>query len=88
MKNPAPNNKERLTLLRFEVICHMKTRMEGGVPLAECLREASSRPWPGENGCYYSFRTPETWWYAHEKHGFPGLAGKAVRPFTVRHILL
>jgi len=79
MKNQAPNNKERLTLLRFEVICHMKTRLEGGVPLAQCLREASSRPWPGEDGYYYSFRTLETWWYAHEKHGFPGLAGKAVR---------
>jgi len=82
MKNQEPNNKDRLTLLRFEVICHIKSRMAGGAALAECLREASSRPWPGENGYYYSFRTMETWWYAHDKLGFPGLAGKAVRDDT------
>ena len=79
MQNPTPNNKDRLTLLRFEVICHIKARIETGVPLAECLREASTRPWPGEGGHYYSFRTLETWWYDHSKHGFPGLAGKAKR---------
>ena len=77
MQNPAPTTKERLALLRFEVICHIKTLRHEGMPLAECLRRACSRPWPGEDGLYYSYRTIETWWYGHARHGFPGLAGKA-----------
>ena len=79
MQNPAPTTKERLALLRFEVICHIKTLRQEGMPLAECLRRACSRPWPGEDGFYYSYRTVETWWYGHARHGFPGLAGKAKR---------
>ena len=79
MQNPAPTTKERLALLRFEVICHIKTLRQEAIPLAECLRAASSRPWPGEDGFYYSYRTIETWWYGHARHGFPGLAGKAKR---------
>lgn len=79
MRNPAPTAKERLALLRYEVVCHLKTLRQEGIPLAECLRSASSRPWPGEEGRYYSYRTIETWWYDHARHGFPGLAGKAKR---------
>jgi transposase InsO family protein len=79
MQNQGPNNKERLALLRFEVICHIKTLRQEAIPLAECLRVASSRPWPGEDGFYYSYRTIETWWYRNQRHGFPGLAGKDKR---------
>ncbi|MFA6271011.1 MAG: helix-turn-helix domain-containing protein [Candidatus Paceibacterota bacterium] len=79
MQNPLPTTKERLALLRYEVLCHIKTLRQEAVPLAECLRAASSRPWPGEDGFYYSYRTIETWWYRHQRHGFRGLAGKAVR---------
>jgi hypothetical protein len=79
MKNQAPKTKEHLALLRFEVICHIKTLRQEAIPLAECLRAASSRPWPGEDGVYYSYRTMETWWYGHARHGFTGLAGKAKR---------
>lgn len=79
MKNQAPNNKERLSLLRFEATCHIKTLQGEGITLSEALREACSRPWPEPNGNYYSFRTMETWWYNHKKHGFAGLAGKTVR---------
>jgi transposase InsO family protein len=79
MQNPPPKSKERLALLRFEVICHVKTLRSDGLPLAECLRAASSRPWPGDDGQYYSYRTMETWWYAHGRRGFAALAGKTRR---------
>ena len=79
MQNQAPNNKERLSLLRFEAICHIKTLRGEGIALSEALREACSRPWPEPNGDYYSYRTLETWWYSHKNHGFSGLAGKPVR---------
>lgn len=79
MQNPTPTAKENLALLRYEVICHIKTLRQEAIPLAECLRSASSRPWPGEDGSYYSYRTIETWWYQHQQRGFPGLAGKAKR---------
>lgn len=79
MQTPAPKPKEGLALLRFEVICHIKTLKATGLALAECLRRASSRPWPGENGAYYSFRTIETWWYDYERSGFSGIAGTPTR---------
>jgi hypothetical protein len=79
MQEPTPKPKERLALVRFEVICHIKTLRSDGLPLAECLRAASSRPWPGDDGQYYSYRTIETWWYAHGRRGFAALAGKARR---------
>jgi len=65
--------------MRYEVICHIKTLRQQAIALAECLRRASSRPWPGEDGHYYSYRTIETWWYDHARHGFDGLSGKAKR---------
>jgi transposase InsO family protein len=79
MKNDTPNNKERLALLRFEVICHIKSQLGEGLVLSECLRAASSRPWPGEEGIYYSSRTLETWWYDYAKSGYRGLSGKSSR---------
>ena len=79
MKNPAPKTKECLALVRFEVICHIKTQRQEGIPLAECVRAASLRPWPAESGRYYAARTIETWWYDHERDGFAGLMGKATR---------
>jgi len=79
MQTPAPKPKDRLALLRFEVICHIKTLKTAGLPLADCLRRTSSRPWPTENGAYYSFRTIETWWYDYGKQGYGGIAGKATR---------
>jgi transposase InsO family protein len=79
MQNPTPTSKELRALLRYEVVCHIKTLNHEGIPLAECLRKASSRPWPGEGGHYYSYRTIETWWYCHALHGFAGLTGKAKR---------
>jgi hypothetical protein len=79
MSTPTPNPKERLALLRFEVICHIKTLRQDGQPLALCLRDAASRPWPGEEGKYYSFRTIETWWYDYTSRGYQGLTGKSAR---------
>ncbi|MFA6174861.1 MAG: DDE-type integrase/transposase/recombinase [Kiritimatiellales bacterium] len=79
MQIQAPTTKESLALLRYEVICHIKTLRQEKIPLSESLRAACSRPWPGEGGLYYSYRTIETWWYRHQRHGFPGLSGKAVR---------
>jgi putative transposase len=79
MKSDTPTTKERLALLRFEVICQIKSRLSAGVPLAEGLREASSRPWPGEEGKYYSYRTLETWWYDYARSGYRGLSGKSTR---------
>lgn len=79
MQNGSPPNRERLALLRFEVICHLKTLRQEGIPLAECLRAASSRPWPEPDGPYYSARTLETWWYDYARSGYQGLAGKVSR---------
>jgi hypothetical protein len=48
------------------------TEKEAGcIPLAKCLRSPSSRPWPGEDGSYYSYRTIKTWWYQHQSDGCP-----------------
>ena len=79
MEKKNPPAKQRLALLRFEVICHIKSLHREGIPLAECLREASSRPWPAYEGHYYSQRTMETWWYDYAKSGYSGLAGKDSR---------
>lgn len=79
MQNDAPSPKSALALLRFEIICHLKTLRQEGVPLAECLRAASSRPWPEPDGKYYSCRTLETWWYDYAKSGYTGLTGKSSR---------
>lgn len=79
MQNTPSDTKERLALLRFEIICHLKSLRKDGVPLAECLRSASSRPWPEPDGNYYSCRTLETWWYDYAKSGYQGLAGKNSR---------
>jgi len=79
MPNDAPNPKSALALLRFEVICYLKALHKEGVPLAECLRSASSCPWPEPDGNYYSCRTLETWWYDYAKSGYTGLTGKSAR---------
>lgn len=79
MPNDAPSPKSALALLRFEVICHLKTLRQEGIPLAECLRAASSRPWPEPDGNHYSCRTLETWWYDYAKSGYTGLTGKSSR---------
>ena len=79
MQNDAPDPKSALALLRFEVICHIKSLRQEAIPLAECLRAAAARPWPEAGGNYYSVRTLETWWYDYAKSGYLGLAGKASR---------
>lgn len=79
MKKTAPQPKESRALLRFEVICHIKTLHQEGRPLAECVRAAASRPWPGENGQYFAARTLETWWYDYVGKGYAGIAGKPTR---------
>lgn len=79
MSTPTLNPKERLALLRFEVICHIKTLRQDGQPLALCLRDAASRRWPGGEGKCYSFRTIETWWYDYTSRGYQGLVGKSAR---------
>jgi len=79
MKKTAPDEKQRLALVRHEVICHIKSLKKEGIPLAECFRQASSCPWPEETGRQYSCRTIETWWYQNLQHGFAGLSGKPRR---------
>jgi transposase InsO family protein len=76
MKNDAPNPKESLALVRFEAICHIRNLRQQGLPLADCLRQASACPWPQPDGAYYSYRTLETWWYDYAKSGYQGLCGK------------
>jgi transposase InsO family protein len=75
MKKYTLNNKEDLSLVRFEAVCHVKSLKQEGLPLAECLRQAASRTWPDEQGTYYSCRTIETWWYAYHKGGYIALIG-------------
>jgi transposase InsO family protein len=79
MPNDPANPKSARALLRFEIICHLKALHQDGIPLAECLRNASSRPWPSPDGNYYSYRTLETWWYDYAKSGYAGLIGKDTR---------
>jgi hypothetical protein len=59
MNNPTPKPKESRALPRFEVLCHIKTLLEEGLTLAGCVQAAASRPWPAEDGRYYSYRTIE-----------------------------
>jgi hypothetical protein len=59
MKTPIQKPKETRALLRFEVICYIKTLRGEGLLLAQCLRAAASRPWPAQDGRYYSYRTIE-----------------------------
>lgn len=75
MQTATPKPRERLALLRFEAICHIKTLRQEGLPLAECLRVACSRPWPDPDGRYYSYRTLETWWYGYAGRGYGGISG-------------
>ena len=70
MLKPLSAAKERLGLLRFEVDLPHRTLRQDGAPLAACLRDASARPWPDPDGCYYSYRTLETWWYDYTKRGY------------------
>ena len=79
MKKPTPTHKEILALLRHEIVCHIKTLRAEGLPLVECVRVASLRPWPAEGGRYFAARTLETWWYDYTKSGFAGITGKAKR---------
>ena len=79
MSIPTPTPKERLALMRFEVICHIKSLRQEGLPLSDCLRELSSRPWPEPDGPYYSARTLEGWWYDYGKSGYQALTGKSRR---------
>ena len=79
MKKPTPQPKETLALLRHEAICYIKTLRTGGLSLAECVREASSRPWPEAGGRYFAARTLETWWYEYIKGGFAGISGTPKR---------
>ncbi|NJL18824.1 MAG: DDE-type integrase/transposase/recombinase [Bdellovibrionaceae bacterium] len=79
MQKTSSQTKERRALLRFEIICQIKTLRQEGNPLSECLRKVSSRPWPDSSGAYFSYRTVETWWYAYNKKGFGGLSGKPAR---------
>ena len=79
MQKPTPKPKESRALLRFEVVCHIKTLRGEGIPLAKCVQAAASRPWPGENGQYFSFRTLETWWYDYVGKGYAGIEGKPFR---------
>jgi putative transposase len=79
MKNDYPNRKQSRALARFEAICHIKNLRQELLPLAECLRHASSCPWPPPDGRYYSYRTLETWWYDYAKSGYQGLCGKSQR---------
>jgi len=80
MQNPAPKPKESRALLRFEVICQIKTLRQQGLPLADCVRAAASRPWPPrENGQYFGARTIETWRYDYATKGYTGIAGKSTR---------
>src|SRR5690606_470236 len=79
MTVPIPKPKETRALQRFEVICYIKNLQQQGIPLAECLRSACSRPWPEPDGVYYSARTMENWWYDYARSGYKGLEGKLRR---------
>jgi transposase InsO family protein len=62
-----------MALTRFRVMSFLEDQLRAGQILAAALREASLRPWPGENGDYYAVRTIEDWWYAFQKAGFAAL---------------
>lgn len=76
-QNPSdqPHDPDRGALLRLRIINWIEERVEhGGCPLAQALREASSRPWPdADSGQCYAVRTLEDWWYAYRKDGFTAL---------------
>lgn len=79
--NPNTPNQNR-ALLRYEVVCFIRSLRQAGQPLAECLRQAAARPWGGTDaaaGQFHSLRTIENWWYAAAKGGYEALRGQARR---------
>ena len=70
--NQKPNSPS-LALTRYKAINALEDCLRAGLPLAEALRQASSRSWPDENGDHYAVRTLEDWWYAYQHGGFEAL---------------
>lgn len=60
-------------LTRFRALNFIEDLKRSGHFLAQALRQASARPWPDENGDYYSTRTLEDWWYIYQHGGFNAL---------------
>ena len=76
MNEPNKNHPTRTqtqALTRFRALNFVEDLQRHGSSLAAALRQASSHPWPDENGDYYAVRTLEDWWYAYQKGGFNAL---------------
>jgi len=71
-KNHNPPTQTQ-ALTRFRALNFVEDLQRHGNTLAAALRQASSHPWPDENGDYYAVRTLEDWWYAYQKGGFNAL---------------
>ena len=67
------NPNQTLALTRFRALNFVEDLQRQGRTLAAALREASTQPWPDENGDYYAVRKLEDWWYAYQKNGFNAL---------------
>jgi putative transposase len=67
------NPNQTLALTRFRALNFVEDLQRQGRTLAAALREASTQPWPDENGDYYAVRTLEDWWYAYQRNGFNAL---------------
>lgn len=76
MNENSKNDKQTKALMRFQAISYVLDQMRNAKCLAQGLREASLRPWPDENGDFYTVRGIEDWYYAYKNGGFAALQNK------------
>jgi putative transposase len=73
MKDDPKNPAQTTALTRFQAVTFVQEQKRTGQSLAQALRDASTRPWPDENGDFYAVRTLEDWHYAYLQGGFAAL---------------
>src|SRR5258708_5311351 len=71
------NRKNEVALRRFAAVSFIEQKVREGFGVVQALRSAALRPWPDENGRYWSARTLEDYWYAWKSGGFAALQPKS-----------
>ena len=77
MSENFEKRKNEVALWRFAAVSFIEQKLREGFGVVEALRLAALRPWPDENGRYWSARTLEDYWYAWKRGGFAALQPKS-----------
>ena len=73
MSENFEKRKNEVALWRFAAVSFIEQKLREGFGVVEALRLAALRPWPDENGRYWSARTLEDYWYGWKSGGFTAL---------------